>query len=178
MNFKKMIIINSIIIFLLCFLSHFMYEWFSTPIISIFFPVNESIWEHMKMLYTTILLYGIIEYFILKKFDIKNNNFILATFLKAISAIPIYLIIFIPLYKLFGENMFISISVMLLVIIIVNFIEFLLLRYQEIPYQKIIGISFIIIVYIIMGILTYNPPKQELFYDMKAEKYGISIYKE
>ena len=178
MNLKKMIFINTIITFLLCFLSHFMYEWLPNPLFSIIFPVNESIWEHMKMLFTTILISSIIEYFIMKKFDLEFNNFTLTSFVKAISSIPIYLLIYIPLYKLFGENMFISISVMLLVILIVQIIGNFLLKYPEIPLQKIIGISFIIIIYIIMGILTYKPPKQELFYDIEAKKYGISIYKE
>ena len=76
MNLKKMIFVNTIITFLLCFLTHFLYEWFPNPVFSIFFPVNESIWEHMKMLYTTFLIYSIIEYFIMKKFAIKHNNFL------------------------------------------------------------------------------------------------------
>jgi len=176
MNLKKMIFINTIITFLLCFLSHFMYKWLPNPLFSIFFPVNESIWEHMKMLFTTILISSIIEYFIMKKCDIEFNNFTLTSFIKAISSIPIYLVIFIPLYKMFGENMFISISVMLLVIFIVNLIGYLLLKYDEIPYQKLIAITFIILIYIVMGILTYKPPKQELFYDIKENKYGINIY--
>jgi len=79
-----MIWINTIVTFLLCFLAHFMYDWFPNPIFSIIFPVNESIWEHMKMLYTVILIYGIIENFIMKKFDIDNHNQLLTTFIKSI----------------------------------------------------------------------------------------------
>ena len=176
MNLKKMIIVNSILTFLLCFLSHFIYSWFPNIITSLFFPVNESIWEHMKMLYTTFLIYGIIEYFIMKKFNIIHNNFLLATFTKSIVSIPIYLIIFLTLYNIFGENMFISISVMLLTIILVNLIDYKILQLDEFKYQQEVSVLFIIIVYIIMGYLTYNPPKTELFYDIKEEKYGINDY--
>ena len=176
MNLKKMIIVNSILTFLLCFLSHFIYSWFPNIITSLFFPVNESIWEHMKMLYTTFLIYGIIEYFIMKKFNILHNNFLLATFTKSIVSIPIYLIIFLPLYNIFGENMFISISVMLLTIILVNLIGYKILQLDEFKYQQKVSVLFIIIVYIITGYLTYNPPKTELFYDIKEEKYGINEY--
>ena len=176
MNLKKMIFINTIGIFTLCFLFHFMYEWFPNPIFSIMFPVNESIWEHMKMLYTTILVYGIIEYFILKYFDIVNHNFFLTIFLKSVLIIPIYLIIFLPLYNLFGENMFISISVMLVAIFLTNLIGYKLLQTEELKYQNWISLALILIVYILMGYLTYNPPKTELFYDIKAEKYGINEY--
>lgn len=176
MNLKKMFFINVIGTFLLCFLSHFMYEWFPNPIFSIFFPVNESIWEHMKMLYTTILLYGIIEYFIMRKFDIDNHNFLLTIFLKAFGSIPIYLIIFLPLYYTFGENMFISISVMLITIILVNLIGIKMLQAKEIKYQNIIGITLIILTYIVMGYLTYKTPRLELFFDTNEEKYGINDY--
>jgi len=171
-----MIFINTIITFLLCFLSHFMYKWFPNPIVSILFPVNESIWEHMKMLYTTLLIYGIIEYFILKKFDIDNHNFFLTTLIKSVIIIPIYLIIFLPLYNLLGENMFISLSVMLISIIIVNLIGYKLLQYHEIKYQNIISIFFIILIYLIMGFLTYNTPRMEIFFDTEEEKYGINDY--
>lgn len=176
MNLKKMIFVNTILTFLLCFLTHFLYNWLPNPIFSLFFPVNESIWEHMKMLYSTILLYSIIEYFILKKFDIKHNNFLLTNFIKSIVSIPIYLIIFLPLYNMFGENMFISISVLFITLLLVNIICYKLLEFREINYQKEISIAGIIIVYIIMGILTYNPPKTELFFDIKEEKYGINDY--
>ena len=176
MNLKKMLFINTIGIFALCFLFHFMYEWFPNPVFSIIFPVNESIWEHMKMLYSTVLVYSIVEYFILKRFDIDNHNFLLTTFLKSIIIIPIYLLMFLPLYNVFGENMFISISVMLISILIVNFIGYLLLQTEELKYQNWISLALIIIVYVLMGYLTYRPPKTELFYDIKNEKYGINIY--
>ena len=96
-NKNKLIIIISFSTFALCFLTHFFYSWFPNTLFSIFFPVNESIWEHMKMLYTTILLNGIIEYFLLKKFNVENKNFLLLLFIKSIMIIPIYLIIFLPL---------------------------------------------------------------------------------
>lgn len=176
MNLKKMIFVNTILTFLLCFLSHFIYTWFPNVVTSIFFPVNESIWEHMKMLYTTFLICGIVEYFIMKKFDIDNHNFLLTTFIKSIISIPIYLVMFLPLYNTFGENMFISISVMLITILIVNFIGYKLLQFDEFKYQKLIAVIFILIVYVIMGVLTYNPPKSDLFFDTEEEKYGIDDY--
>lgn len=176
MNLKKMIVVNTIGIFALCFLFHFMYDWFPNPIFSIFFSVNESIWEHMKMLYTTVLVYGILEYFILRKFDVDNHNFFLTTVVKSILIIPIYLIMFLPLYNIFGENMFISISVMLISIFLVNLIGYKMLQTEEIQYQNWISLILVIVVYIIMGYLTYNPPKTEIFYDIKEEKYGINEY--
>ena len=75
MSLKKIKIIGIITIFALSFLYHFLYQWFPNPIFSIIFPVNESIWEHMKLLYTGILSWGLIEIILLKKNKINYNNY-------------------------------------------------------------------------------------------------------
>lgn len=173
---KKIIIINSILTFALCFFTHFLYEWLPNPIFSLIFPVNESIWEHMKMIYTTILLYGIIEYFILKKFEITPNNFLISIFLKSIIAIPVYLAIYLPIYYTFCENMIVTFIILFITFILVNIIGIKIQESKEIKYQNIISIIGIIIVYIIMGILTYNHPHYDLFFDTQEEKYGIDDY--
>lgn len=176
MNLKKMIFINTIITFVLCFLTHFLYDWFPNPIFSLFFPVNESVWEHMKMIYTTILIYGVLEYFIMKKFNIINNNFLLSLFLKSIICIPVNLLIYLPINKIFGEHMIVTFIILLISIFISNLIGYFILKMNEIKYQKVISITSIIIVYIIMFFLTYNPPMKDLFYDRTEQKYGINIY--
>ena len=42
-------------------LGHFLYEWSNyNPIVGLFFPVNESTWEHMKLLFFPSILYYIL----------------------------------------------------------------------------------------------------------------------
>lgn len=175
MNLRILKIIAIIGCFLLAFLTHFLYDWFPNTLFSIFFPVNESIWEHMKMLYTTILLYELIEFIILKFKKIKVNNFLFASFTSAILSIPIYLIIFLPIYYKMGENMLITLVIMLITIIIVQIIHYKLINYKEM-HLDILAMIFIIITYIIMGILTYYPPEIDLFFDPQNEKYGINKF--
>lgn len=175
MNLKTLKVITVIGCFLLAFLTHFLYEWFPNTLFSIFFPVNESIWEHMKMLYTTILLYELIEFIILKLKKIKVNNFLLASFTSAILSIPIYLIMFLPIFYKMGEKMIITFIIMLITFIIVQIIHYKLITYKEI-HLDILAFIFIITTYIVMGILTYYPPEIDLFFDTKNEKYGINKY--
>ncbi len=104
MNLKKIKIISIIGILILSFISHFMYDLFPNIIFSFIFPVNESIWEHMKILFTSILLYGFIDKYLLNKYNIKHNNFPFQLYFTAISSIPLYLTIYIPIYKLLGET--------------------------------------------------------------------------
>ncbi len=176
MNLKKTRFISTILIFVLCFLTHFLYEWLPCSLTAIFFPVNESIWEHMKMLFTSIILYGIIDYIILNKFHIKYHNFFLNLFFTAFISIPIYLTIYLPIYYKIGENMFINISLLLIVIIITQVISYYILKMQNCPLANYVSIILIILSYIVFGYLTYNPPKTELFFDTQKEKYGINIY--
>ena len=74
MTLKRSRIISTIGIFLLCFLFHFIYDWIPSYITAIFFPVNESIWEHMKLLFSAIIFYGIIDYIILQKFKLRYTK--------------------------------------------------------------------------------------------------------
>lgn len=175
---KKVKILNVIIVFLLSFISHFLYEWFPSSLTSIFFPVNESVFEHMKIIYTTYFVYSLFEYFILIKMKIPFNNFLLNVFLTPLLGIIAYLIIYLPLSYIFGENMFISISLLLITYILMNFISCYILNMEKIKYGEYISIVGIIIVYFIFGFLTYNPPINELFYDKNDNKYGIDIYTE
>ena len=46
-------------------LNHFLYDWSGkNPVIALFTPVNESVWEHMKLLFFPFLLLSLIEYII------------------------------------------------------------------------------------------------------------------
>lgn len=176
MTLKRTKIISTIGIFLFCFLFHFIYEWLPSPITAIFFPVNESIWEHMKLLFSAVIMYGIIDYIILQKFNIKYNNFFTALFVSATAIIPIYLIMFLPVYYKIGENMVITIGIMLLAIIISQVISYYILKAKDCDKLNIISFILIIVSYIVFAYLTYYPIKNELFFDTQEEKYGLNNY--
>lgn len=173
MKLKTIKIISAIGLFALSFLSHFIYDWFPNVITSIFFPVNESIWEHMKMLFTTIIMYGIIDYILLKKNNIYINNFKAQLFFTAFISIPIYLIFFLPIYSIIGENVFVSISLMLVVYIIISYISYKMLLSDDFVILNKISVYLIIIMYFIFTYLTYFPIHNYLFYDTNNDSYGI-----
>ncbi len=172
MSLKKTRVIAVIGTIVLSFIFHFMYDLIPNFISSIFFPVNESIWEHMKLLYTSIVFYGVVDYFLLRKFNISYNNFFLNLFFISFSSILIYLAMFIPIYYTIGESMFVSIGLMVITYIIVYIISYHILRMKE-NNLKYIWILLIIIGYIIFGYLTYNPIRNHLFFDTNTESYGI-----
>ena len=165
MNLKKIEGITTISIFIISFLIHFMYDFFPYTFVSFFCPVNESIWEHMKILYSATTFYGIIDYILLRKYKIKYNNFMFQLFFTGFSSIVIYLIIYIPIYNLIGEHLFISISLMLIVYIICQIISYKILKGKEYKYINKVSILLIILMYGMFGYLTYKPLNNYIFVD-------------
>ena len=174
---KKIKVVGVVVIFALTVLYHFLYEWFPNPVFSVLFPVNESIWEHMKLLYSGILTWGIVEYFILKRKNIKFTNYFSSLFLTLITSIIVYLILYLPLYSLFKENMFISIGLLIIVIILMEIFNYYLIsRKEENKFLDKVSIILIILGYVVFLSLTYDPPRNYIFYDTTENKYGIDIY--
>ena len=59
-NFKKYTIIGIIFVLITGTISHYIYGWSgNNPVLGLFFPINESIWEHMKLFFFPTLLYSL-----------------------------------------------------------------------------------------------------------------------
>lgn len=59
-SIKKTLIIGSIFVLIAGTVSHFVYEWTNqNMLVGFFFPVNESTWEHMKLVFFPMLLFSL-----------------------------------------------------------------------------------------------------------------------
>lgn len=172
MSLKKIKIINVVFLFLLSFLWHFVYDWFPNNIFALFFPVNESIWEHMKIIYFCLFMGSILEFVLCKKNNIKINNFYIEAMVKSILGVIFYLIIFIPFYLWLGESMFISISLMLITYIFMEYIGYKILTGEEMNIN-ILPVVIIALGCIMFVILTFYPLHNFLFFDEVKFGYGI-----
>lgn len=162
MNKKNIFMI--IFLFLLSFLWHFMYDWFPCVLTSIFFPVNESIWEHMKIIFYVLLIGSILEK--------KNNNYYLCLMVKPLVGVLFYLILFIPLYLIFGESMILSLSLMLFTYIIMELLGIKISKQEELNI-KVLPIIIVILCITLFSMLTYYPLHNFLFFDSVKLGYGI-----
>lgn len=64
-SLKNLEIISFFLTSLLGVLFHFVYEWSGMHLfVGFFFPVNESTWEHLKLIFFPIVLVSLLEYFI------------------------------------------------------------------------------------------------------------------
>ena len=172
MNLKKIKIINVIFLFVLSFLWHFGYNLFPNNFTALFFPVNESIWEHMKIIYGCILVGSVLQYFLCKKYKIKINNIYIEAMTKSLLGVIFYLIIFIPLYLFIGENMFVSISLMLITYVFMELLGLKILKGEEYNIN-ILPVIIIVLGFLLFVILTFYPPHNMLFFDEVKIGYGI-----
>lgn len=172
MKLKVLKLIGIIVAFLLCFPLHFLYDKIPCFLTSVIAPVNESIAEHMKILFGSILISGVIQKIIVKVKHLPYKNVCISNFTAALSSIPIFLIMYIPIYKSIGENLPVTLIIMLLSIIISEIISYYIMKKEDLKLENV-SIIFVITIYIIFGILTYFPPQNELFLDPINLTYGI-----
>ena len=177
MNLKRIKIISTIGIFIMCFLIHFLYQLIPSTFTAMLAPVNESIWEHQKMLFVSVIMYGFIDYILLNKFKVKYNNYFISLFVSAIAIIPAFLLIYLPLYFKIGQSMFMNISIMLFAIIVSQFISYKILNTKKFRYKgNLLSIVSIGVVLIMFSYFTYYPIKTKIFFDTEEERYGINNY--
>lgn len=176
MSLKKVLKLNIIVIFLLSFLTHFIYKIIPIDLFAIFFPVNESIFEHMKMIYTTYLIDSIILFLLFKKYNIKFNNFFEALFLSSIISITSFLIIWLPIYYRIGENLLITLIILLISIFLSQIASYYILTSFKNNILNYIAFGFVILFIILFAYFTYYPLHNDFFLDPLNQKYGINTY--
>jgi len=175
MNKKILInIIGAIFIFLIGFIIHNLYDWFPNILISIISPVNESIFEHIKLIFTSYIIWLIVKYFIYKNNNLEENNLILKEVITTLFSIILFLIIFLPIYNKFGENLFITLFIYFISITISQILNYFITIKKESRILDIIGVGIIIIFYIIIIYLTYKPPINDFFLDPTNNSYGLN----
>lgn len=63
-NLKCYTIAGMLFVLIAGTIAHFLYDWSNhNPIVGLFTPINESIWEHMKLVFFPMLLYALFMIF-------------------------------------------------------------------------------------------------------------------
>ena len=162
-NIQIVIIILSIIIGIIL---HFTYEWSGkNSFVGSFSAVNESTWEHLKLVFFPMLVLGIIEYFFVKK-DV--NNYMEAKTIGIFASICFIIIFFYTYTGILGTNFFVvDILTFIASVVIGEYIAYKLMikESQSTTLSKILSIGIIVFFLLCFIIFTYNPPKVNLFKD-------------
>lgn len=168
MNKKLKIVQIIVIILAIVFgtLLHFTYEWSGeNRIVGLFSATNESVWEHLKLVFYPMLILAIVEYFVVKK---EANNYIEAKSLGIFLAIAFIIVFYYTYTGIIGKTFFIiDILTFIISIILGEWVSYkLMIRKSESTTLSKILSSAIIFYFLISFILfTYNPPNINLFKD-------------
>lgn len=153
---------------------HFLYKWTGENIIvASFSAVNESVWEHLKLVFYPMLLSGIIEYFFVK--DI-TNNYIEAKTIGIFSSICFIVISFFTYTGILGTNfLFLDILIFIISILLGEFISY---KFMKRPNEsnkntKILATVIMIFLLLCFIVFTYITPEVNLFRDPITGTYGI-----
>jgi len=166
-------IIGIIFISIVGALFHFIFEWLGYwEFIGGFFPVNESVWEHLKLPYWPLLIFALIEYQFIKE---EANNFIVGKTIAALLSIVIIIITFYAYTAILKtEILIIDILSFIIGVIVGQLISYKLLTISEVPKLATI---FSWIIFIALGVIfilfTYFPPHLSIFQDPITGLYGI-----
>ena len=170
-SIKTFQIISAVFVAMLGTLLHFTYEWSNNNIfVGLFSAINESTWEHLKLLFFPMLITIIIGYFYIGK-DIPN--FICAKAIGILSAIFSAIIIFYTYTGILGYNLAIlNIILFYISVFIGEFIAYKLMI-SNFTCNKKIAIFILLILIFLFIFFTFNPPEIGLFLDPLTNTYGI-----
>ena len=164
-------IFSIIFTFVLGTLLHFTYELSGqNKIMAIFSAINESTWEHLKLLYFPMLITTIIGYFYIGK---TTPNFLCSKTVGILIAIAFTIIFFYTYTGVLGKNIAtINISSFFIAVILGESISYLLIV-NNFKCNNIIAIVVLIILFIAFAFFTYYPPNIGIFKDPITGKYGM-----
>lgn len=153
-------------------LLHFVYEWTGESIFAApFSAVNESTWEHMKLLFFPMLVFSLVQ----SRFFREYNNFWCIKLRSALLGITLIPIIFYTYNGVIGKSPdFINISIFFITAAISYIYEVRQFNKNSIickkPKYSFLALLFIGALFIIFTFLT---PKLAIFRDPTTMLYGI-----
>ncbi len=152
-------------------LLHFVYEWSNNNVlIGSFSAVNESTWEHLKLVFFPMLITTIIGYFYIGK-DVPN--FLCAKTKGVVTSILFIVIFFYTYSGILGTNIaIIDIASFFISVILGEFLAYRKMISNSKCNEKIVTI-FLIILLLCFIAFTYFPPKIGLFEDPITSSYGV-----
>ncbi|MHB1315713.1 MAG: DUF6512 family protein [Christensenellales bacterium] len=156
---------------------HFIYEWSGRfAVAGIIAPVNESVWEHLKMAFFPMLLFWFLWYLL---YDRKNKISFKKWLISGVCAIlvcKLFIVSFFYTYTgAFGfESLFLDILSLWLGIAIGQLAGLHIYRYAKATRPGIIlALVALLLCLAAFIVFTFNPPHLPMFLDMSTRRYGI-----
>lgn len=161
-NLKQYMISGMIFVSLLGTLLHFAYNFSENNIvIGLFTPVNESIWEHTKLIFFPMLIYSL---YLNKKISTEYPCISSAMISGAICGIVMIIVLFYTYSGIIGYNVaFADISIFYITVVTVFCIVYKLAESCKVDKYNTLLITLMIVIICLFVIFTFFPPNIPLF---------------
>ena len=153
-------------------LFHFLYEWTKIIAFAPFCAVNESTWEHMKILFFPMLIFAVIEYFVWGKTDpcfwwIQCIGIVVGTLL-----VPV---LFYTYNGAFGKSPdFVNVLIFFVSAGVAYFLQAWLFKVDVLLYKApVIAIIVLVVWGLAFVYFTFAPPVLPIFQDPVTLRYGL-----
>lgn len=154
-------------------LLHFLYDWTNqSTFAGLFSAVNESIWEHMKLLFVPMIVFAVAERFLLKK-GIENFWCLkLFGILAGLSVIPT---LYYTYTGIFGVSVdWFNITIFFIAALIGFLVECVIFKKQlKCRLSNFIALTVICFIGLAFLVFTFSPPEIPLFQDPLTKTFGI-----
>lgn len=164
-----------VITLLLGTLWHFIFDLLGKNIIiAALCPVNESIWEHLKLLFYPVLLFSIGECIIKR----VKSSFLVARTIGVISGMLTIIILYYTYSGIIGrDNTVVDIIIYIISTFITYGISGMLKDKRGCSFfsYKFICTIILITIVTLFTLFTYNPPKINLFRDQTTNSYSYEL---
>lgn len=159
-------------IVLLGVLYHYLYEWsHNCDLIAAVTPVNESVWEHLKLGLWAVISFSVVEYFALGK-EINNYFFSKAVGVLLISC-TILLIFYTYTTFLNRTILWVDISSYIIGVLLCQLFCYKVFQLKHSNTLNIGGFLLLIAFCVLFAVYTFYPPQLEIFKDHNSNTYGI-----
>lgn len=156
-------------------LFHFTYSLSGeSQAVALFSAVNESTWEHNKLIFFPFLVFTVIEYFAYGK---NTKNFFAAKLIGSIAGMFTVASAFYTYSGILGTNYaIVNILIFILGVIVTYYVSYKIIETETFlsnSFLQIISIAALIAICAAYFIFTFNPPEIGIFKDPVTGGYGI-----
>lgn len=169
---KKVFFFSFLLSVCVGFFMHFIYELSNySRVVGLFAPINESPWEHLKLLFFPYFIFTIILYIFTKR---NSKNILFGNFIAILLGMIFTISSFYTLHGALGTNLiFIDILIYLLSVAVTYILCMYFLKNNTFSINNTIGFMLFILMLLIFIICTFIPPRVPLYQDGLTKSFGL-----
>ena len=153
-------------------LLHFLFDWSENSVlVAPFSAVNESIWEHLKLLFFPMFIFAILQSRFIEK---EQKNFWCVKLTGAVLGIVLIPVLYYTINGIFGSTPdWVNIAIFFIVASTSYFTENLIFKQNRVTCKSPKKtIFFLCLIAVIFFVFTFAPPHIPLFEDPITKTYG------